>query len=255
MKKARKTSDSLGTRLWKCAYEWKEFFFQLLRVDMFRFVVAWTRYVYFVHILRRLREFSSDSENIGINTIHHNKLRLGSFKKLIVKRSNLLLYPLAALRLSRKTPILCIGPRTEGEILNYMGMGFRNIRGFDLISYSPWIDLGDMHALPYKDDQFGVSLLSFCFTYSNNKKQVADEMIRVTKNGGIIGIGEQYMTETPREISDKVGYQMPGEEKLPTIASVLAYFGDHVGHILFHEDRPDFPCDKYDHVVLFSLKK
>lgn len=239
----------------ECAYQLREFFYQLLRVDLVRYAVAWVRYVYFVVLRRRLRAHISSSGDIGVNTVHHNALRLGSFKKLIVNRSNLLLYPLSAIAINRGSSVLCIGPRTEGELLNYRGLGFRNVRGLDLLSYSPWIDVGDMHAMPYPDGTFAVTLFSFCLSYSNNRPKAAAEAVRVTRNGGIIGVGDQWFRESAEEISQRVGYQMTGEQKMTSVAEILGFFGDHVDHVFFSHDRPSVPCDKCNLVVLFSMKK
>ena len=239
----------------ECTYQLREFFYQLLRVDLARYVVAWVRYVYFVFLRRRLREYGVSSGDIGVNTVHHNALRLGSFKKLIVNRSNLLLYPLSAIAINRGSPVLCIGPRTEGELLNYRGLGFRNVRGLDLLSYSPWIDVGDMHAMPYSHDAFTVTLFSFCLSYSNNRVKAAAEAIRVTRNGGIIGVGDQWFRESAEDVSKRVGYQMPGERKMTSVGEILGFFGDHVGHVFFSQDRPSAPHDKCNLVVLFSLRK
>jgi len=60
----------------------------------------------------------------------------------------------------------------------------KNIRGLDLISYSPWVDLGDMHAMPYEDDTWDITLVSMVLTYSENPRKVVDEVVRVTKSGG-----------------------------------------------------------------------
>src|SRR6202011_4942535 len=59
-----------------------------------------------------------------------------------------------------KQRLLAIGPRSEAEIFRIWAHGYRlcNIRGLDFISYSPLIDLGDMHALPYADSSFDVVL-------------------------------------------------------------------------------------------------
>lgn len=52
--------------------------------------------------------------------------------------------------------VLSIGPRSEIEIFGLLGAGFRmeRIKAVDLFSYSPYVDTGDMHQLPYLDSSF-----------------------------------------------------------------------------------------------------
>lgn len=239
--------------LWKFAFLTQEFFYQLLRVDRIRYWVAYVRYVWLVVVLRRMRSVESATGDVGVNTILHNMK--GLKKRLSVNRSSLLLYPLSAIRISRSSPILCIGPRAEGEILNCMGMGFRNVRGLDLISYSPWIDLGDMHAMPYADNAFAVVIMGWCIAYSNNRTKAAHEALRVVHNGGIIAVGVEYSAESAGEVSKRVGYQMCDEKKLESVAEILKLFGEHVDRVFFSDDLPSHEHKKWDLLVLFSVRK
>ena len=50
------------------------------------------------------------------------------------------------------------------------GISRKNISAIDLISYSPWIDLGDMHNLPYKDNSFDIIICGWVIAYSNKKE-------------------------------------------------------------------------------------
>lgn len=246
---------TIRRRLRECAFQLREFFYQLLRVDAIRYAVAAPRYFYFVYLRRRLREFDRATGDVGVNTVHHNKLRLGSFKKLIVNRSHLLLYPLSAIRMSRSAPVLSVGPRSEGEILNLMGLGFRNIKAIDLMSYSPWIELGDMHAMPYADDAFAAVIMGWCIAYSDNRRKAALEAVRVARRGGVIAVGVQYAIETAEEASKRVGHQMCDEERLQSVAEILALFEPHVDRVFFSQDLPPVPPEKFDLTVLFSVKK
>ena len=66
-----------------------------------------------------------------------------------------------------------------------------NIRGLDLISYSDFVDLGDMHAMPYDDNSFDVIIIGWVLGYSNDVAKVAQEILRVTRPNGVIAIGNQ----------------------------------------------------------------
>ena len=246
---------SLGQTAKQGAYNVREFFYQLLRVDFIRFLIAWIRYVYLVKIRRRFRTYDVETGDIGVNTIKHNAAGLWKTSGLAVPRSSLLLYPLAAIRMSKATPILCIGPRSEGELLNALGLGFHNVRGLDLLSYSPWIDVGDMHATSYQDNQFGAVVMGWCIAYSNNRKKAAKEVVRITKNGGIVAVGVEYSSETAQEASKRLGYDICDEERLTSVQQILDLFGDAVDHVYFSHDLPNHPVPKWQLLVLFSVKK
>ena len=241
--------------LWKFAYFVREFFYQLLRVDFFRALVAGIRYIWYAGILRRMRELDVSTGDIGVNTIKHNKQRLFKMKWLAVTRSNMLVYPLSGIRVTRSAPILSVGPRTEGELLNLMAVGFRNVRGLDLMSYSPWIDLGDMHAMPYKDDAFAAVVMGWCIAYSDNRPKAAMEAVRVSPNGGVIAVGVQYQRATAEEISQKVGYDVPDKKRIESVDEILSLFGNHVDYVYFRQDLPKERVDKWDLLVIFSVNK
>ena len=96
----------------------------------------------------------------------------------------MLIRPFAALELVKPgAKILVIGPRSEDDILHLMGYGFTSVRGVDLITYSPYVDLGDMHALPYPDDSFDAVLLGWVIPYSQNHAKVVEEVARVRATG------------------------------------------------------------------------
>ena len=59
---------------------------------------------------------------------------------------------------TKNCTVLCIGPRNEAEILLLTTYGFRlkNIKSIDLFSYSPTIDVMDMHGMQFVDNQFDI---------------------------------------------------------------------------------------------------
>src|SRR6185503_15939354 len=129
----------------------KRFGLQALRMDPIRLRVAYARFVYFTRLRRRLSTVEGDGKGVVLNTIRHN---LKGLTDLTVNRSHMLVRPLSVIEaLGPESRVLAIGPRTEGELLNLFAHGFSpdRVRGLDLISYSPLIDLGNMHHLPYPD--------------------------------------------------------------------------------------------------------
>jgi SAM-dependent methyltransferase len=233
----------------------REFLYQLLRIDFIRLLIAALRFLYFVNVRRRLKTLEPSTGDVGVNAVHHNVLGLKNIKGLGVRRSNLLLYPLSAIHVSKSSPVLSIGPRSEGEILNFKGLGYRNVRGLDLISYSPWIDLGDMHVMPYADNQFGIVVMGWVLAYSDNRVKAAREAIRVTRPGGVIAIGWEYRAESAEALSKKVGYELCDEERVESVAEILELFDGNVDRVFFRQDLPDGPCEKWELLVIFSVKK
>lgn len=240
-------------RLDNFAIHTKEFFYQLLRVDFIRAIVAGVRYFWFAKVLRRFSVFETSSTDIGVNTILHNKKRIVSFAELAVIRSNLLLYPLSSLHIDKNAPVLCIGPRTEGELLNLLSLKFRNVHGLDLFSYSPWIDAGDMHAMPYADDSFSTIVVGWVLAYSDNRKKAAEEILRVCRPGGTIAIGAEWRQESTDSVSKRMGYEMPDKTRLNSAGEILALFGSRVDRVLLFQDIPSFPVKKWQMLVIFSV--
>lgn len=236
-------------------YRLREFLYQFLRVDFIRFCIAAIRYFFLVKIFRRMKTWDTATGDIGVNAVHHNMLGLKSIKWLAVNRSYLLLYPLAALHINKNTPLLCIGPRSEGEILNCRGLGFKNTRGLDLISYSPWVDLGDMHSMPYEDNQFGVVIMGWVLAYSENRVKAAKEALRIVKDGGVIAVGVEYTNELASEASKKVGYELCDKDRMESVAEILDLFSPHVDRTLFMQDLPSTPCERWNLLAIFSVKK
>ena len=104
-----------------------------------------------------------------------------------------------------KIKVLVIGPKLESEILSIRSYGIpkKNIDAIDLISYSPWVKSGDMHNLPYEKCTFDVIISGWVIAYSDNKQRAVDEMVRVAKDGAIIGIGVGYTPSSNKEIIEK----------------------------------------------------
>ncbi|MBX7200152.1 MAG: class I SAM-dependent methyltransferase [Rhodospirillaceae bacterium] len=144
---------------------------------------------------RPVREYTETSDGVMPGTVAHNRLQIDDGTFASAERTLRLINPIAAIggifehELEQK--VLSIGPRTEMELFHLVGAGFHpdNITAVDLISTSPWIDLGDMHKLPYADRSFDVVISSWVLGYSSTPQKAVDEMVRVTRSGGVIAIG------------------------------------------------------------------
>jgi len=195
-------------------------------------------------------------EGVAQETVRHN---LKGLRDTSVVRSNALIRPLSVIEeLRPDSKILCIGPRTEGELYNLAAHGFKlhQIKAVDLISYSPRIQLADMHDLPFKDEEFDAVVCGWTIAYSNNKSKATKEMIRVVRNGGIIAIGVEYNPLSNEEIKAMIGYTPGSDERILTLKELNHYFEDYIDYIFFsQEPRKDQRKIKSSIVSIFSVKK
>nr|MDQ3294380.1 class I SAM-dependent methyltransferase [Actinomycetota bacterium] len=217
---------------------------QLLHVDAVRHVVATARYRWYVTVRRRLRTLEGSAAVSG-DTVHHNVSGMGD---LAVVRSLFLIRPLSVVeQLGPDADVLSIGPRTEGELLALLAHGFdrRHLRAVDLISYSPWVDLGDMHSLPYADDSFDAVVAGWVLAYSDDKQRAASEIVRVARPGATVAVGIEWNPDTNEAIEAAFGYLPGSEERLTSTAAILALFAGSVDRVLVEHDiaapTPDEP--------------
>ena len=235
---------------------------QILTIDLVRYLIALPRFIYFAKILRRVKVYKGDKRFISDNTIYHN---FPKWNSLVVIRSNLLIRPLSitdpVYTKIEQLHVLSIGPKAEGEILNLIGYGFspKKIRGLDLVSYSPYVDVGDMHNLPYHDNSFDVVISGWVLQgYTNNPKRAAQEMLRVVKNKGIIAIGIGWVPKSHKDRLSKLrGYSF--ERYLDNVQDILDLFGkEAIDHIYLSQDLTKEGEQRefgQDLLLIFSVKK
>src|SRR5436305_2998048 len=144
---AARRRRSLPRRLFAFLMNLRAHIRSLHLVPLYRRAVVAARRVYFVRIRKALRTLQSGDSFDA--TLPHNLKSLAQYNT----RIDLLIKPLSVLeQLDAGSKVLVVGPRNEHDLFTLAAHGFRNVRGLDLISYSPLIDLGDMHATPYPDD-------------------------------------------------------------------------------------------------------
>jgi len=202
-------------------------------------------------------ERSSDKDLIK-NTVKHNILALK--QAMALARPDILIRPITStnrFRIDRATmKVLTIGPRTEAEVLSLMAAGFapQNITGLDLISYSPFVDLGDMHAMPYGNDSFDVIVLGWVLGYSQNVPKAVSEIIRVAKPGAYVAIGHENDPTSHEVLDEQRGFSLEGTD-FSTSEEMLDLFEGHVDMVAFREDVPPGMTDQVCHVMaVFRLK-
>jgi hypothetical protein len=223
----------------------------LLQIDHIRSLVAKWRY-------RDLRgadnvKFYKTPEGNGIieNTIAHNEAAIRSYVGL--QRGNMVINPLGSISWVKANlsslKVLSIGARTEMELFSLLAMGFdlKNITMVDLISYSPYVELGDMHNLNYADNSFDIVVVSTVFLCSNNKTKAASEILRVIKPGGIVAFGDKCPLVDCSDLTP-VEAQLKSEY-LSSTEDVLKLFQPHVGTIYFKSD----PIPPYNDEITTSI--
>lgn len=227
-----------------------------LRIDSIRILIVRLRKSYYTSRKERLKIWTGTVENLekskdGGTALEYN---LRGLHDISGARGLRIIRPLASIETYRPlsempakgglkhdldymcdAKVLTIGPRTEGEIFALIAYGFRpgNIRGLDLFSYSPFIDVGDMHSMPYEDNRFDITIAACVFVYSVNPRQAAEEMIRVTRSGGLICISQDTVPSAGRAAVETLG------KPLITSDDYLELFGESVGRIFFRHELPE----------------
>lgn len=146
----------------------------------------------------QVRVHTDTAEGVMPGTVEHNRIQIDQGTYASLTRTARLIGPIVALDYIFHAPerfkVLSIGPRTEMELLHLVGVGFHpdNVTAIDLISPSPWIDPGDMHAMPYPDRSFDIVISSWVLGYSAAPQKAVDEMLRVVVDGGIVAIGATH---------------------------------------------------------------
>ncbi|NQU59959.1 MAG: class I SAM-dependent methyltransferase [Rhodospirillales bacterium] len=191
------------------------------------------------------------------NTVSHNMGGLTGMKAL--DRPTLLINALSSIYYvfhhAASLQVLSVGPRSEAEILALIAAGFmpENIHGLDLISYSEFVDLGDMHAMPYEDNTFDIVFLGWVISYSNDVGRVAKEAMRVAKPGAHIAIGVERNPRSIDELADESGYRLDSTE-FETTDQLLKLFEGRIAEVPFRNDVHETMMDEVSHVmVIFRL--
>jgi len=125
-----------------------------------------------------------------------------------------------------KDSLLIIGPRYEPELLMAQGLGWDpdGIRGLDTFSYSPMVDVGDMHDLPYGDSTFGAVVCAWTLSYSTRPEVAAKEIQRVLRPGGYLVVS---MQKVPDDHVDHTLLEVPqGRDRIQTLGQLDAVFSE-----------------------------
>jgi SAM-dependent methyltransferase len=136
-----------------------------------------------------------------------------------------------------KLDVLSIGPRSEIEIFAILAAGFddKRVKALDLFSYSPYVEAGDMHAMPYPDDSFDIVFVGWVLSYSRDQSEAAREIFRVCRNRAILVIAGDYSDDTRDRSTFK-----NDTTHMQSTDQILELFAGHVSKIYFRHD-PELP--------------
>jgi len=227
---------------------------RFMRVKPICNLVFRLRYLYYVRIRRNVRSYD-DPQGADDKGLKHNLAAIlhGKPSDRILK----LIMPLSVIdRMTTESKVLAIGCRYETDLLYLAAYGFhpKNIRGLDLLSYSPWVDLGNMHAMPYADSSWDAAVMGWVLTYSTEPTRAAKEVVRVVKRGGLVAIGITVVSENQLDELKHENRLIASTAQILNVDDVLALFGEYVENIYFRHDRTDLTRQGHC-LVIFSIKK
>lgn len=218
-------------------------FLQILKIDLIRNLYCWIRFFF---LKKHLKILPKINDAVGEHTLVHNIGALSFFAAFgMGNRMALLIYPLAAvLRNMPDAKILIVGPRTEDDIFWARSLGLNNVKGLDLFSYSPWIDIGDIHSTSYDDQYFDAVILGWVISYSEKPEVIVKECKRILKLGGYLGFG----IESDPEQRVSGNYGPPRVNDLNSCKDIVRIVMEPV--VFIHDPQINISTDN---AVLFKL--
>jgi hypothetical protein len=224
---------------------------ELLQLRLVRELLAHHRMLYLA-AQGAPKRYAGDTTAVAANTIDYNIE--GAITAAALDRPSIMFDVVKAIERVHKNigklDVLSVGPRSEIEIFGMMAAGFHpnRIKAVDLFSYSPYVETGDMHDLPYADDSFDIIFLGWVLSYSRDQSIVARELMRVGRERAIIVLAGDYSDESrDRPTFENETTHMQSCEQL------LALFGDRVGKVYFRHD-PE-PPDVAMVMTVFEILK
>ena len=89
-------------------------------------------------------------------------------------------------------------------------------------------------------NSFDIVICGWTVSYSNSPQQLADEMSRVCKDGGLIAVGLEYSTLDEAGYQELLGYSLaiPGVERINSVQQINQLFEDQLDQVFFSHDAP-----------------
>jgi SAM-dependent methyltransferase len=124
--------------------------------------------------------------------------------------------------------VLCVGCRNGVELDRFRAHGFDEVVGIDIFSQREDILVMDMHEMTFSDDSFNVVYASHSLEHSYDVDRVAGEIVRVARDGGVIGV--EVPIRVQASAADRIVFS--GLEEL------RAVFQPRIGEELLAEEQP-----------------
>lgn len=160
---------------------------------MFRFALAYPvaklRFYWFIKVRSRLQKFTG--VRAGTTALDYSKAAFTSMS--FDTRIFWPMFMLCAAPDLKKDSLMILGPRFETEIFLARAIGFRKegIVAIDTFTYSPLIQSGDMHDMPFETGSISGVICGWTMSYSVEPVRAANEMARVLRPGGYIVLAVQ----------------------------------------------------------------
>ena len=186
----------------------------LLKLKIFRYFYVLTRFLIFVFIFKKLRTIKETKKSFKATTDRNLKSLLSLRDVYDGSRSDFFLNKLKKIETLdkiKKSKILIIGPRNEGEIYNFYAKGFlmKNITAIDLISYSKKIKAYDANFyLKSCKKKFDFIYLGFVLSYFRDPKKILSLAKKCLKKNGylIVCVEASRIVIDPRNIEKTPGF-------------------------------------------------
>ena len=215
-----------------------------------------------------LEIWGESSDAIRAHAIEHNLDNLRQMQAL--ERPSLLIYALRSIeyivRNVADLTVLTIGPRTESELFSLIAAGFApdRITGLDLISYSNFVQVGDVHAMPFGDNSFDVVIMGWVLPYSADNQTAANELLRVAKPGAHIAVGcptrPLSIPESAEAENAVGGIPVKSDDGAKTVSSffnsgqILRLFEDRIDTVIQRQDpHPTMALERSNVTVVLRL--
>lgn len=127
---------------------------------------------------------------------------------------------------------LTIGPRWVGEIHYFrQGLGLPRTIGLDLFTHDDdLVHVGDMHAMPFEDNRFGLVYQRNTFDKSYDIRTALRECVRVLRDGGVLITDDCY--DYTHGVSEMARTNIKHNDQ------VIRALGEHAGESLYDRETP-----------------
>ena len=223
------------------------------------FRMRWYWYRLVGRPVKVLQRDAAPNDHVSTNVIPYNLRKMRGFDRRRTERLINVLRSIHELDVPNAR-VLNIGARNEMELLLMHSYGFRasNITAIDLFSYSPLIQVMDMHKLEFPDDAFDLTYSAYTLRYSDQLERACREIIRCTRDGGLVAAS--FVTDDARPTRDAGADErraIIGSSLAGGLADLLPHFGTACGYVYWREEyRVEGPVEPEMHCsIVFRVAK